>query len=499
MIQLNCKRIERKLIVNEISLKKFLTYTYSVYDIGEKFNMLERISNKNLKCMARPKTKASTGAKMIMLGCLCNHDSINELNVTTHNKNTSLKNFFDKKEYIPKTHGLRDCIIETDYNQLVGINDYVVNKAKENKFFKKNLVDGLSICAWDGVELCETSKEIDKLPEREHENGEIKKYIKYLCAMNVGPRANIMIATKQMIAKEKTLTKSGKQKFKTFGETTALLEMLPIVEEKIGRVIDVHVMDALYLNRNVMEAINQKNQYFVIRIEDNSKLIYKDAKGLFDKSKAKIEYEVVEIIEEISVKYSKKAKHKDYKKTKISQKERQVTDKKIGERIYIDTKETIKKNSVKITKKFERVIKKVNAWSDEFAFSTYEYPVRVVRSVEKYWHEGKEKEQEIYIATNMLSHSVRTIIKIMHLRWNIENCGFRKLKQQYNLEHIFIGEFNAINYIFQMIILVSNLLEMYFKIRLKVAIKYTYIILKKIFEKEIQITERIGDYLMGIP
>lgn len=99
----------------------------------------------------------------------------------------------------------------------------------------------------------------------------------------------------------------------------------------------------------------------------------------------------------------------------------------------------------------------------------------------------------------MLNHNVRTIIKIMHLRWNIENCGFRKLKQQYNLDHIFIGEFNAINYIFQMIILVSNLLEMYFKIRLKASINYTYIMLRKIFEKEIQTTERIGYLFMGIP
>ena len=78
-------------------------------------------------------------------------------------------------------------------------------------------------------------------------------------------------------------------------------------------------------------------------MEDGTKLIYKDAKGLFDKSKAKNEYEVVEIIEEISVNYSKKAKHKDYSKTKIIQKERQVTDKKIGEKIYVDTKHTIKK------------------------------------------------------------------------------------------------------------------------------------------------------------
>lgn len=487
------------MIVNEISLKKFFTYTYSVYNIGDKFNSLERISTKNFKIGARPKTKASTGAKMMMLGCLCHHNSINELNDTTHDKHTSLKNFFNKREYIPKTHGLRDCIIETDYKQLVDINNDVINKAKENKFFKKNLVDGLSVCAWDGVELCETSKKIDNLPEREHENGDINKYIKYLCAMNIGERANIMITTKQMTEKEKVLTKKGKEKAKTFGETTAMLEMIPIVEDKIGRIIDVHVMDALYLNKNIMSSINEKNQYFVIRMKDDYKLIYKDAKGLFEKSKPVTEYEIVEVIEEISVKFSKKAKHKDYSKTKIRIKERTVTDKKIGEKIYIDTKESIKKNSIKITKKFERVIKKIKVWSDEFEFSTYEHPVRVIRSLEQYWHEGEEKTQELYIATNMLNHSVRTIIKIMHLRWNIENCGFRKLKQQYNLEHIFIGEFNAINYIFQMIILVSNLLEMYFKIRLRKTVNYTYIMLKKIFEKEIQTTERIGDLFMGIP
>lgn len=436
---------------------------------------------------------------MMMLGCLCHHNSIKELNDTTHDKYTSLKNFFSKREYIPKTHALRDCIIETDYKQLVDINNYVINKAKENKFFKKNLVDGLSVCAWDGVELNETSKKIDNLPEREHENGDINKYIKYLCAMNIGERSNIMITTKQMIEKEKVLTKKGKEKAKTFGETTAMLEMIPIVEDKIGRVIDVHVMDALFLNKNIMTAINEKEQYFVIRMKDDTKLIYKDAKGLFEKSKPKTEYEVVEIIEEISVKYSKKAKHKDYSKTKIKTKERAVTDEKIGEKIFIDTKESIKKNSTKTIKRFERVTKKVKVWSDEFEFSTYEHPVRVIKSVEQYWHEGIEKTQELYIATNMLDHSVRTIIKIMHLRWNIENCGFRKLKQQYNLEHIFIGEFNAINYIFQMIILVSNLLEMYFKIRLKTTVHYTYIMLKKIFEKEIQTTERIGDLFMGIP
>lgn len=485
--------------VNEFSLKKFLTYTNSVYNLGEKIKGLERISNKNLKTKARPKTMASTGAKMIMLSCLCHHNSINELNLTTHNQYTSLKNFFSSREYVPKTHGLRDCIVETDYNQLVDINNSVVNKAKENKVFKKNLVDGLVTVAWDGVELNETCKDIQNLPEREYEGDDVRKYIKYLCAMNVGPRANIIIATKQMTEIEKVLTKNGKKKAKTFGETTALMDFLPIVEKKIGKTIDVDVMDALFFISTIMNFMDSIGHFFVIRMEDETKNIYKDAKGLFERNKPTKEYEIVEVIQEINVKYSKQAKHKDYSKTKKTIIERKITSNKLGEKYFVSLTEQQKKNSKKTIKKYERVIKRLQVWSDEFEYSNYKKPIRVVRSLESYWHEGKEKIQELYIGTNMLNHDVNTIIKIMHLRWNIENCGFRKLKQQYNLEHIFIGEFNAINYIFQMIILVSNLLEMYFKIRLKVAMKYTYIMLKKIFEKEIQMTERIGDYLMGIP
>lgn len=487
------------MIVNEISLKKFLTYTNSVYELGEKINKLERVSTKNLKNDTKPKTKASTGAKMMMMSCFCYHRSINETITTTHDKHTSLKNFFNAREYIPKTHGLRDCIIDTNYQQLVDINWHVLNKAKLNKFFEKNLVDGLLVCAWDGVELGETCKDINCLPEREHKKEGLRKYIKYECAMNVGPRANIIIDTKQMTETEKVASKTGKLKAKTFGETTAFGEMAPEIVKKIGKTIDVNVYDALYLNSNVMNIVKELEQYFVIRLNDERKLIYKDAEGLFKNSKPVKEYEIVEITEEISVKYSKKAKHKDYNKVKYKNVERELTDKKLGERIFIGSKESIRKNSIKNTKTYEKVIKRVKVWDESnFEFAEYTDTVRVIKSVEDYWGGGEVKQQTLYIATNMLTHDVNTIIKIMHLRWNIENNGFRKLKQQYNLEHIFIGEYNAINYIFQIIILVSNLIELYFKIRLKESIKYTYIQLKKIFEMEINKTKGIG-LSFGIP
>ena len=192
------------------------------------------------------KTEAVTGAKLMMAGLLSHHKSINELIVTTHNKHTSFANLFDKREYVPKMHGFRDCIINTDYKQIEKINYSVIEKAKENKIFTKNRVDGLTVVAHDGVEMTETNKDIDNLPEREHKNGEVKKYIKYLCTMNVGTKANIIISTKQLTEREMVITETGRKKAKTIGETTALIEILPILDKIIGRCVDVNVMDALF-------------------------------------------------------------------------------------------------------------------------------------------------------------------------------------------------------------------------------------------------------------
>lgn len=485
------------MIANEISLTKLFTYNNNVYHIGEKFNSLERNYSKS---SSKTKTKAVTGAKLIMAGLLCHHNSINELITTTHNKQTSFANLFARKEYIPKMHGFRDCIINTDYRQIEKINYSVIEKAKENKIFMKNRVDGLTVIAHDGVEMAETTKDIDNLPEREHQNGEIKKYIKYLCTMNIGIRGNIIVSSTQLTEREKVTTESGRKKAKTIGETTALLETLPTIDKIIGSNVDVNVMDALFLNVKVMKEINKRKQYFVIRMEDNTKNIYKDAEGLFKKKKADEEYELVEIIEEIDIKYGKAAKHKDKKKIKRRVEKRKITDNKLNERKLIKEEISTKKNSIRKIKRYEKVIRRIEVWDDTgFTYSTYDEQLRVIRSVEKYWNGSEEKIQELYIVTNMLLHQRSTIIKIMHLRWHIENCGFRKIKQQFNFEHIFIGELNAINYIFQMMILVSNLLELYLKIRLKEPINLTYVMIGKIFEKEIQNIINIGGILLGIP
>lgn len=175
-----------------------------------------------------------------------------------------------------------------------------------------------------GVELTETTKDIEGLPEREYEDG-LRKYIKYTVAMNVSERANIIIDAKQLMEKEKVITESGRKRAKT----KLFEEMFYDVNKKMGT-IDVHVMGALYLNKNVMNLVNKNNGYFVIRMTEETRLIYQDAKELFDRIKPSKEYEVVEIITHKNIKYSKKAKKKDCEKTKIKTEIRKVSSDKLG-------------------------------------------------------------------------------------------------------------------------------------------------------------------------
>ena len=457
-----------------IALNQFITYSNSVYDINSKFNSLER---KNLDA----KTKAYTVAKMIFASMSCGHASLNLLNEINKNSDLKFNSIYSKNEYVPMTHAIRDCIMDTDFNQIKKINEDIIKHAKGNKIFKKNKVDGLTVIAWDGVDLSETTKNIEGLPERERSTG-ITKYIKYECAMNIGERANIMVNSKQFLEVEKIKTKKDEERAKTIGETKAFEKMWDETEKIVGSVIDVHVFDALYLNQDVTNLINKAGRYFVIRLKDERRHIYKDAKGLFEGRKADYKYEIVEKKITSDTKYSKKAKKKDKVKIKYKKYKREITDCKLGKEIEIDSYTSKKKNSIVNVKITETVISRKEVWSDKFELTGYEGDVRVIRSLETHYRDGKEVKQELYVVTNMLKHDVESILKIMHLRWNIENCGFRKLKQNYNIEHVFIGEYNAINYIVQIIFMAFNLLELYVKIRLKEKIEETWEIIKRKFE-----------------
>lgn len=473
---------------NDVSLKKFINYTNSIYDI---VNLFKMVSRKNVNA----KTQASTVLKMLFGSLICSYSSINEMIQVSNNSKLDLKMLFSPKEYVPKMHGFRDGIIDIDYNQIVSINESVIKKAKTNKAFQKNLIDGLTVMAWDGVELNETKKDIEDLPEREYkELDEIRKYIKYTAGMLIGPKFNLLISTGQHLETEIIKTKSGKERSKTIGETKLFEKLYKNVEKKIGRVIDVNVFDGLYLNQNVMNLINKSGSYFVIRLKDETRDIYEDAEGLFRNRDADSKYEIVEIITTRKIKYSKEAKKKDITKTKIKIEKRQITTEELGYKKKIKKRIIHKKNSTIEEIVFERVITRKEAWYDLFEIKGYQEKVKVVKSIEKNFN---KKDQVLYVVTNMIDHDVETILKIMHARWNIENNGFRTLKQRFNIEHIFIGNNNAINVIVQMIFMVFNLLELYFKVRLKNKVETTWSVIVKIFERALHEDKEVRNIIIN--
>ena len=156
-----------------------------------------------------------------------------------------------------------------------------------------------------------------------------------------------------MTEQEKVLTESGKLKAKTFGETTALEKMWPGIKEIFGHSYFVNVMDALFLNSKVLNTINGDQQYFVVRMEDETRLVYKDAEGLFKRTNPKFEYEIVEEITQKTVVYSKTAKHKNYTKSKIRLIERDITNAKLNEKNLVKEYKTEKKNSTIYNKVYE--------------------------------------------------------------------------------------------------------------------------------------------------
>ena len=239
--------------------------------------------------------------------------------------------------------------------------------------------------------------------------------------MQVGTKANIIISVKQHLEKEKVKAKNGKEKAKTIGETTAFEELWKETEKTIGRVIDVHVFDALYLNQNITNMINKAGKYFVIRLKDETREIYKDAEGLFNNRKADQQYEIVERIIIKDIKYSKTAKKKNTVKRKVQIYQRELSQEEIGKEKIISIKKQKKKNSeVTVTEK-EKVIIRKEVWDDTFELTGYEGSVKVIKAVEVKKVNTTEERHEIRVVTNMLNHNVETNLKIMHLRWNIEN------------------------------------------------------------------------------
>lgn len=435
-----------------MNLINLLDYSNSVYDFSKKINTINR---KNVKA----NTKPATALKMITMMTLTKTPSVNLLMKGIHNSHTNrLKNIFSKKEFVPKTHAFRDCIDDIKYKDVQKIHYGMMSKLKDNKFFANHNYRGNNVMIVDGIEPFETHKNIDGLHYRKHANESDGYYYKALGLMYMTDDVDLMIDLLPFEKQELSSDTEHSEKVKSEGEITVFKKVIPTLKEYD---IDICVADAMFLNGPCLNALKEQNIDMVVRLKDKKRNIYKDASKLFENTNPIEEYEVVKVIESRKVKYSKESKKKDTFKSEEYTYTRAVTSTPIGEKIVIEDKETIHPKKTIHKKKTEEVVKKVKAWSDEFELTNYDYGmVRVVRSLEQ----SKNKVDEVYLVTTLLDEPLEFIIDLMHRRWDIELNGFRKLQTRYNLNHLFIGTDNAIRLISYMILIVYNLIELYFNV-----------------------------------
>lgn len=458
-----------------MNLINLLDYSNSIYNLKEKINNIKRKNDEF-------PTKASTTIKMLVMMFFTKKASVNSMMKAVHNSYTNqMGNIFYKKEFIPKTHAFRDCVNDIKHEDIKDIHINVLATLKKNKYFENHKYRGKTVIIADGIEPFETHKKIEGLHHRTHKNDADGHYYKALGIMHMSDDVDIMLDLVPFEKKEVKDDKDNNEKIKSEGEITVFKRIVPMLKEYKA---EICVLDAMFLNAPCLNKIKSEGLEAVVRLKDKKRDIYKDASTLFEQQKPKEEYEIVKVIEEKKVKYSKESKKKDRFKSEKYTYTRAVTSNAVGEKITIEEKTITHPKKTIYKKKTEEVIKKVKVWSDEFELSNYEYGnVKVIRTLE----EKKNKADEIYLVTTLLDEPDEFIIDLMHRRWDIELNGFRKLQNRYNLDHLYIGTDNAIRLISYIILIVYNLIELYFNIHTK---KYKDINFEHLLEEyKIEITK----------
>ena len=234
--------------------------------------------------------------------------------------------------------------------------------------------------------------------KEEIEEKEYHKQIN-LVAKIVGKRPGLVLGYEKITDKGK----NGKQQY----EPDIGIKLLTRIRKEYGRMIDIIVGDAIYLNKNFIRELLKLDYNCILRLKDNNASIIENAEGIF--------------------KTMKPEKWKNKRKV-------------VNTNVHQE--------------------RKIKAWTD--IFENQGIKVRVVKFEETYNKTKEEKQVDIiYVISTDLNISVQTINKIIHARWDIENNGFNDLKNYWNMKHCFIAEENAIDVIIETIIMSYNLWEMY--------------------------------------
>lgn len=189
------------------------------------------------------------------------------------NMKKRLRNFLNDR--IPSRDAVEDYVRTLDPAELTGILTSMIRRLKYNKVLQRNAIDGLRVCALDGVELFSSSvKHCPDCLTRTHANGVTDYFHRSVVCMSVG--GTVHIALGQMMLKPR----DGSQKAE--GELTGGTRLLHCLREKLGHFADVVTCDALYLTAPFFSMVKSLGMEAVVRLKDENRCLYKDTKPIFD-------------------------------------------------------------------------------------------------------------------------------------------------------------------------------------------------------------------------
>jgi predicted transposase YbfD/YdcC len=241
--------------------------------------------------------------------------------------------------------------------------------------------------------------------------------------MVIGREINYVLNTAFVDVKEATKTTDKKNYeeivvTKSEGELTGAMRLL----SQLPDWVDVIVADALYFNAPFFKEVQKNSKHAVIRLKDktsnaydviNHTSIYRSCDDSFVHKEENQKYSVTYWCKDTEIVDSTILKHEPGKKTPI--------------RLY----------------KFIEVVEYSVKGKEQFSF------------------------REIYIGTTNKSLTAKTIWKMIHYRWYIENTCFHQLKTYCNIEHCFNHEDTAIQTIVTIMCMVFNIFRSFAFRRLK--------------------------------
>lgn len=307
---------------------------------------------------------------------------------------------FPKKTQIPSIDTVSRVLAKWDLESLSQSFERILRTLYLNKNFNNGTIDDYTVCAIDGTDVIHTTNR--KCPNciyMRNLNGYGYAH-KSVVAMVIGREVNYVVGNAFLSVKEKidainkktyeekVVTKSENE----FACAKKLLSELP-------KWIDVIVADALYFNAPFFKSVLNCSKHAVVRLKDkttnaynciNLRSMYHTANDSFRYKENKKKFTVSYWFKD-TVAVDSKARKKDPEKE---------TDIRVYK--FIEVVETTVKNK-----------------------ECFEF-------------------KEIYVGTTNKNIPPKTIWKIIHYRWYIENTCFHQLKTHCSMEHCFVHDDTAI-------------------------------------------------------